>query len=66
MRPSLGRGRRYSSLKLAEAGPHVNHAAARQEWLAHDEHAYISLAVQVKFTQVHRDMRPRYYAALPP
>jgi len=51
---------------LAEAGPHVNHAAARQEWLAHDEHAYISLAVQVKFTQVHRDMRPRYYAALPP
>jgi len=51
---------------LAEADPHVNHAAARQEWLARDEHAYLLSAVQVEFTQVHRDMRPRYYSALPP
>jgi len=50
---------------LAEADPHVNHAAARQEWLARDEHAYLLSAVQVEFT-AHRDMRPRYYAALPP
>ena len=51
---------------MAEADPHVNHAAARQEWLARDEHAYLLSAVQVEFTQVHRDMRPRYYATLPP
>jgi len=51
---------------VAEADPHVNHAAARQEWLARDEHASLLSAVQVEFSQVHRDMRPRYYAALPP
>jgi len=51
---------------LAEADSHVNHAAARQKRLARDRHAYVLSAVQVEFTQAHRDMRPRYYAALPP
>ena len=36
---------------LAEADQHVNHAAARQEWLARDEHAYLWSAVQVEFTR---------------